>query len=190
MQRAAASPASDSAPPTSVSAAPQGPLAKRQKTSHVKEVITPADVKAVQAAVAAEEAKRAEAIERQAAEIGETRWALSFMEDQAAHETPMAVVTAGYASLDSAVLSAPSPRENRNGVSRSEKVGRISYGNYKSRREVCTISRTAAILLEQTTDVDGESLTVDSGNRTLLPLQSRHQTQIKKMKMIQAESMP
>ncbi|KAK8162363.1 hypothetical protein IWX90DRAFT_487165 [Phyllosticta citrichinensis] len=100
MQRAAAS---HNTTPKSPST-PSGPPTKRQRTSAASSPATPTDYDAVQAAVAAEEAKRAAAMERQAAEAGETRWVLSFMEPEkeSRQKGSLNVVSAGYADLDNA----------------------------------------------------------------------------------------
>ncbi|KAF2090757.1 hypothetical protein K490DRAFT_53713 [Saccharata proteae CBS 121410] len=98
MQRAAAS--SPATPSTS-----HGPPSKRQRLSTGGEEspsVRNADREAVQAALAEEEAKRTEALERQAAAAGETHWVLSFREPEKGLEQPsvMHVKTAGYAHLD------------------------------------------------------------------------------------------
>ncbi|KAK8229102.1 hypothetical protein HDK64DRAFT_131176 [Phyllosticta capitalensis] len=98
MQRAAASQHTTPKSPST----PSGPPAKRQRTSAASSPATPTDYDAVQAALAAEEAKRAAAMERQAAEAGETRWVLSFMEPEkeSRQKSALRVVSAGYADLD------------------------------------------------------------------------------------------
>ncbi|KAI9868881.1 MAG: hypothetical protein M1830_005498, partial [Pleopsidium flavum] len=77
MQRAAAS--SPSSPQTPEQSSP-----KRQKLFNDSSPATPsADLQAIQAALAVEEAKRSEALERQAAEAGESKWVLSFQPENA-----------------------------------------------------------------------------------------------------------
>src|ERR1039458_4985718 len=105
MQRAAAS----SSPTTHPSpGSPEEPSPKRRRTDSAASlskfnVDSLADRTAVPAALANEEAKRQAALEKQAAEAGDTRWVLSF-EDQnhLAASSPFAlrVVQAGFASID------------------------------------------------------------------------------------------
>lgn len=118
MQRAAAS---HSTTPKSPST-PTGPPAKRQRTSAASSPATPSDYDAVQAAVAAEEAKRAAAMERQAAEAGETRWVLSFMEPEkeSRRKSSLNVVSAGYADLDNA--------DDEDDEDHVPQVGRMAFG--------------------------------------------------------------
>ncbi len=103
MQRAAAS-----SPTTSPS--PDEPSPKRRRTDSNSStpsrinVDSLADRTAVLAALASEESKRQAALEKQAAEAGDTRWVLSF-EDQrlVAASSPLAlrIVQAGFANIDS-----------------------------------------------------------------------------------------
>ncbi|KAA6409027.1 MAG: hypothetical protein FRX48_07371 [Lasallia pustulata] len=99
MQRAAASSAIPS-PQT-----PDHPSAKRRKLSNASSPATSsADLQAIQAALAADEAKRSEAIDRQAAEAGETKWVLSVRDEGRAINSHAAgnlrVVTNGYVDID------------------------------------------------------------------------------------------
>ncbi|KAI9822695.1 MAG: hypothetical protein M1827_000414 [Pycnora praestabilis] len=105
MQRAAASTSPLS---TTTSYSPSTPSTKRRKLSdsYPSTSSTPiSDLEAVQAALAAEEAKRQEAVERQAAEAGETRWVLSFQDRMGSgggggSGGPLKVVSAGFAGID------------------------------------------------------------------------------------------
>jgi len=137
MQRAAASPASSS--PTS----PDEPPNKRRKkdsdsTPSKFNVDALADQRAIHKALADEEAKRQAALERQAAEAGDTRWVLSF-EDQkkasASSALALRVVQTGYANLDSLpplqVRSMEEEPEDKPIV-----VGRRSYGKFNKVLEV------------------------------------------------------
>jgi hypothetical protein len=97
MQRSAASPSSE--PST-----PDGRPAKRARLSNGSwnsSPVTPSkDQLAIQAALAQEEQKRSHAIERQAAEAGESRWVLS----ERSMELPapkLRIVQTGWAELDS-----------------------------------------------------------------------------------------
>ena len=105
MQRAAAS------SPNSTPSTPDQPSQKRQRIGDSLptnlDVDSIADQRAVQAALAAEEAKRQIALERQAADAGDTRWVLTFKPDP---KTPhiqskaaIRVVETGFATIDHAL---------------------------------------------------------------------------------------
>jgi hypothetical protein len=86
----------------------------------------------MQAALAAEEAKRSQAIERQAAEAGETRWVLSFKDTQAARaKVPMRVVQAGFAEIDGGGDDDSSEEESGFGAARTQVGGRKRFGKRK-----------------------------------------------------------
>ncbi|KAK7514387.1 uncharacterized protein IWZ02DRAFT_493473 [Phyllosticta citriasiana] len=121
MQRAAASHNTTPKSPFT----PSGPPAKRQRTSATSSPATPTDYDAVQAAVAAEEAKRAAAMERQAAEAGETRWVLSFMEPEkeSRRKGSLNVVSAGFADLDNT-----NDDDNDDDEDDVPQVGRMAFG--------------------------------------------------------------
>jgi len=137
MQRAAAS--SSPATPTT----PDEPSPKRRRTDSNSSTPTRinvdslADRTAVQAALASEEAKRQAALEKQAAEAGDTRWVLSF-EDQkhVADSSPLTlrIIQAGFAHIDS------SPSEIRIAEDDLEDkpvmVGRRSFGKFNKTLEV------------------------------------------------------
>ncbi|KAI9662785.1 MAG: hypothetical protein M1829_006129 [Trizodia sp. TS-e1964] len=86
------------------------PHSKRQKTNAYSAVII--DQQAVQEALAIEEAKRDEALERQAGALGETKWALSFRDPnvEGMDHRPLKVSYAGFASIDD-TLARPSAEE-------------------------------------------------------------------------------
>lgn len=122
MQRAAAS-----SSPAPVEDA-ETPSPKRQRLS-TEPATTPSDLDAVNAAIAAEEQRRADAIARQAAEAGETNWVLAFEDPAAAVKTatsaqPM-IVAADSLDADDQELS--------NG-------GRKTYGGFKSRSRRIVVS--------------------------------------------------
>jgi hypothetical protein len=103
MQRSAAKPTNTPSTPST----PAGPPSKRQRLSTGSSfpATTSSDYEAVRAALAAEELKRAQAIERQAAEAGETRWVLSFRDPEESgegkgREPALKVVSAGFAVID------------------------------------------------------------------------------------------
>lgn len=85
-------------------------------------------MQAVQAALAAEEAKRQEALERQAAEAGETKWVLNLPGSEVA-PLGFTVVNAGYSVLDAAG-SDLHEEENEDEEGRPSMPGRKSYGNF------------------------------------------------------------
>ncbi|PQE10832.1 zinc knuckle protein [Rutstroemia sp. NJR-2017a BBW] len=111
MQRAAAS--SPTSPSTSTL---EEPSPKRQKMAHTTptkfNVDSLADNRAIRAALEEEEAKKQAALDRAAAEAGDTRWVLSF-EDRKHLDKPtntLRVVQAGFANLD-----LPSPIQAHSG---------------------------------------------------------------------------
>ncbi|OKL64540.1 hypothetical protein UA08_00481 [Talaromyces atroroseus] len=110
MQRAAASAADE----------PETPSPKRQRlSSSSRAESTPnSDLEAVNAALAAEEQKRAEAVARQAAEAGETNWVLDFSANPAAAAPSSQPMIVAADSLDA---------ENQ----AMAYGGRTSYGNFQ-----------------------------------------------------------
>lgn len=122
MQRAAAH-SQDTAPPVA-----EEPNSKRRKTS----ARSTAD-EDIQAELAREEARRAEAVERQAALVGETRWAFSIQSgrDATVGEGELGglqVVTAGYASIDDTTRFADVVENDYEPGLRSQNRGRRRYG--------------------------------------------------------------
>jgi hypothetical protein len=141
MQRAAASSPVASPPPT-----PDEPSPKRRKKDsdspsrsriNVDEL---ADQRAVQAALAAEEAKRQAALERQAVEAGDTRWVLSFEDQKGSVTSPMLairVIQAGYANLDAPPTSnIRSFEEDSTWEEKPAVIGRRSFGKFNKVLEV------------------------------------------------------
>ncbi|PBP16022.1 zinc knuckle protein [Diplocarpon rosae] len=130
MQRAANS--SPSAAPST----PEEPSPKRRRTDSAStptrvDVDALADRKAVQAALASEEAKRQAALEKQAIEAGDTRWVLSFEDQRHLAPSPilaLRVVQTGFANLDA------SPSQARRSDDSSEDIpitiGRRSFGRF------------------------------------------------------------
>ena len=118
MQRAAAS-------------SPTTPPSKRQRTSDGR--ATPrhstSDLEAMRAAVAAEDAKRQRAVDRRAADQGETRWRLSVREaPRPAAE--LAVRAASFAELD-----APDSSDEEDGEEGRPRKGgslRVAYGKVRA----------------------------------------------------------
>lgn len=134
MQRAAAS------SPISSPQTPDLPSAKRQKHCNAPSPATPsADLQAIQAALAAEEAKRSEAIERQAAEAGETKWVLSFRDEEGAVDShaagTMRIVTNSYTDIDRATETYTHDEEPYKPLV----VGRRSFGKFNRALEVSLV---------------------------------------------------
>lgn len=145
MQRAAAS------SPTNASPSPlDEPSPKRQKTAQNTptkfNVDTLADSRAIQAAIETEEAKKQAALDRAAAEAGDTRWVLSF-EGRTHLSIPtntLRVVQTGFANLD---LPTPTKVErvghdDGDDDFTDEKpfmVGRRSFGKFNKVLEVSRI---------------------------------------------------
>jgi len=136
MQRASASPSSS--PNT-----PAEPPAKKQRLSSGSYTSSPlstptSDAQAVQEALAAEEQKRAEALEREAADRGESKWYLSFKEPQTpVAESPLHVVSAGYSTLDAAASARDrSSEEEGTDLVRPSFAGRKSFGKFNKVIEV------------------------------------------------------
>jgi hypothetical protein len=116
MQRAAASTVDE----------PETPSPKRQRLSASSRPETPnSDLEAVNAALAAEEQKRAEAVARQAAEAGETNWVLDFSANPAA--SPVSA-TSTYPSQQPLVVAADSLDAENQAMAYG---GRKSYGNFQ-----------------------------------------------------------
>ena len=133
MQRSAAKPTNTPSTPST----PAGPPSKRQRLSiGSSSPATPSsDYEAVQAALAAEELKRVQAIERQAAEAGETRWVLSFRDPEESgegkgREPALKVVSAGFAVIDA--VGDGELSEEEEGVRRTV-GGRRRFGKVKVR---------------------------------------------------------
>jgi hypothetical protein len=97
-----------------------------------------ADQRAIQAAMASEEAKREAALERAAAEAGDTRWVLSFEDQkqvQAAPALALRVVQTGFANLDYAPSRIQYMEEEEE--DKPVMVGRRSFGKFNRVLEVC-----------------------------------------------------
>ncbi|MCJ1401807.1 hypothetical protein MMC11_005024 [Xylographa trunciseda] len=135
MQRAAASNGS----PTT----PDLPSAKRQKRNDSSPA---SDVQAIQAALAVEEAKRVQALERQQAEAGETKWVFSFQkEGGAGREEVLKVQSLGYEGIDAL------QGQEEEQPWRPAMVGRRSFGKFNK-------------ALEKRQNPDAESSSSDASN--------------------------
>ncbi|KAF4614292.1 hypothetical protein G7Y89_g15447 [Cudoniella acicularis] len=162
MQRAAASLPTTSSPSTT-----DEPPNKRRRTEvdscpPTFNVNALADQRAIQKAVADEEAKRQAALEKQAAEAGDTRWVLSF-EDQnhaaAASSLALRVVPTGFAVIDSL-----SPLQIRSLEEEAEDkpimVGRRSFGKFNrvlEKQQDPTIEESSSSDSEEDDDSENDS---------------------------------
>ena len=146
MQRAAASsPAQPSTPASQTSQSPSQPPSKRQKVSPFPSspATSLSDQQAIQAALDAEQAKRSEALERIAAERGETKWMLSYMnEGNADTGAGFRVTKAGYGDIDADENSGP------DGTGKWGPNGRKSFGKFNKEIEVCKMRYTVSRLLD------------------------------------------
>ncbi|KAF2465193.1 uncharacterized protein BDR25DRAFT_306834 [Lindgomyces ingoldianus] len=83
---------------------PNGPLSKRIRVSDVTPAPGPLytpDHETIQAALAAEEKKRQNALDKAAAKAGETKWVLSFKDlQEISRPQAMSVAYAGFAAID------------------------------------------------------------------------------------------
>ncbi|KAI9792345.1 MAG: hypothetical protein M1833_001116 [Piccolia ochrophora] len=133
MQRAAAS------TPSQSPLAREEPSQKRRKLSALSTLSSSAsDLQAVQKALAAEELKREEALERQAAEAGETRWALSFKRESQmdqAFGSELRVINAGYAGIDSISDNNPDSSDTEEVTTTNTAIGRWRFGHVDPKSE-------------------------------------------------------
>lgn len=113
MQRSAASAAQ-----ASINDDPQTPSPKRPRLSAPSSPANNSDLEAVNAALAAEERKRAEAVARQAAEAGESEWVLDFHGSGGFPGAAQPVIVAAD-SLDGEF----------------EDSGRMSFGSFKPKKK-------------------------------------------------------
>ncbi|MCJ1473567.1 hypothetical protein MMC13_002218 [Lambiella insularis] len=143
MQRAAASSSSPSTPSL--------PSAKRQKLNDPTHT-SPSDAQAIQEALAAEEAKRTAALDRQRAEAGETKWVFSYQKE-AIDEDALKVVKAGYAEVDSQAMVNGQETQPWQEVM----VGRRSFGKFNRALE------KRLDPFAESSSSDGDSNSEDSG---------------------------
>ncbi|RFU26687.1 hypothetical protein B7463_g9658, partial [Scytalidium lignicola] len=128
MQRAAAA-------STASNTLPDEPPAKRQRKGEVSaevNVNSLVDQKAIQAAIAEEETKKQMALDKQAAELGDTRWVLSFADqkDSPTSHSNLRVVQTGFSNLDQSSVARLKVVEEENAWDRPVKVGRRSFGKF------------------------------------------------------------
>lgn len=160
MQRAAAASSNPVTPQT-----PDGPPSKRRKTSiDPSPVNTPsADAQAFQAAADAEEAKRTAAIEKIAAEAGETKWVLSIADGGQANtaDRKLQFLTAGYSDID----------QDNQTADRQSSIGRRRFGHFndtlKKQQEKTTNSASSSSDESQQSDTyNGDEGADDSTDPT------------------------
>lgn len=104
-------------------------------TAGASTIVTSSDFDSVQAALAAEELKRKQALEKQAHAAGETRWVLDFQNPAAGHaETrpgSLLVVSRGFAELDK-----EDEEEDEDAETKTNVNGRRFFGDKCSRLDV------------------------------------------------------
>lgn len=101
------------------------------------------DIQVIKAAVASEELKRAEAMERQAERAGETRWFLSFqdesqgaMEAGTSNSKGLQVIQTGFASIDEMASGSGQEETKMDHPGKPRGVGRMNFGNFSHASEV------------------------------------------------------
>ncbi|KAM7209247.1 hypothetical protein V8F20_000585 [Naviculisporaceae sp. PSN 640] len=151
MQRGAAlnSPASDSGSPTTPRTDEEGSASKRRKFSKASAPDTPNtpstplyDEKALKAATEEEEKKRQAAIEKRAAELGDSHWVLESVPAPSKTAAPRAlnILQVGFAQIDAAVISGEYPDSPEGGAMPAP--ARFRQFNMKKKAKVCCILAT------------------------------------------------
>lgn len=130
MQRAVAS-----SPTTKSDQSPSEPSSKRRRTGeHSYATDQSADLRAIQEAVAAEELKRTQALERQATEAGDTKWVLDIKGSPPYRGgATFNVVNAGYGVIDTSILAAQidgDDDDDDNSILTAHHSGRKSFGDF------------------------------------------------------------
>lgn len=131
MQRAAA------ASPTTPSTPDQQSSRGNGSPKHSSPDTPASEILAIRTVVAAEEAKRTAAIDRAAAEAGETKWVLSVQEAPESSKKELHVVTAGFEDIDN-TMGTP---EDGIEILRPIVMGRRSFGKFNRALEVCIRTR-------------------------------------------------
>ncbi len=137
MQRAAAAQTAPESPQAE-------PSPKRRKVS--------AQDEAIRAELAFEEAKRAEALARQAAQAGETRWAFSLLNSATVPDASnvqdasrgFQVITAGYASIDNNLASVEETEEDE-ATPLQANNGRRRFGAFQEDAKVSRIMTSESL---------------------------------------------
>jgi hypothetical protein len=125
MQRGAAS------SPSSATNSTDERSSKRQRTSSGFSSRGTSDDQVIQAALQAEEAKRAQLLDRQAAEAGESKWVIDTPR-KVANPVGFTVVSAGYSVIDAHKEDAQDDEERKEeaAAQRPSMPGRTSYGGF------------------------------------------------------------
>jgi len=142
------------------------------------------DAQGADGTVTAESQQRAEALEREAADRGESKWYLSFKEPETAIDnSPLRIVSAGYSTLD----AGPSVRERSLDddddviPTRPQVAGRRSFGKFNKAVEVRFGLHTATIKLTGG-DRNNRTQTIHLLVQTLrTPTQAQAKTKMKAM---------
>lgn len=98
-----------------------------------------ADRSAIQAALDAEEAKRQAALDKQAVEAGDTRWVLSFEDQEKLARVAnggLRIIQTGFASLDVPTPQQIKPMDDDDFGDRPAIVGRRSFAKFNKALEV------------------------------------------------------
>ena len=127
MQRAAA------ASPTTPSTPDHEPSRGNGSPNHASLGTSASEIIAIRTVVAAEQAKKTAAIDRAAAEAGETKWVLSVQEIPESNKRELHVVTAGFEDIDN-TMGTP---EDGTETLRPLVMGRRSFGKFNRALEVC-----------------------------------------------------
>ena len=134
MQRSAAS-----SPATKPDSA-NSPSSKRRRTGEHSFVSEPnSDMEAIKTALAAEELKRMQALERQATEAGDTKWILDMKSASShGHDDDLNVVNAGYGTIDGPTLFVriETNEHDKRFVQPPRSSGRKIFGNFGKAMEV------------------------------------------------------
>jgi hypothetical protein len=131
------------------SSSPAEHSSKRQRLSNGSRVSL-SDYERGQAALAEEELKRSKAIDRQAAELGETKWVLSVQEPKL-EKSSLKIVSASFADIDASDGESEMDGEETS----ARPTGRIFYGKVWARSimlvPVLALNYTIASATSETT---------------------------------------
>lgn len=100
---------------------------KRQRVSTGSSRKSLSEYDVAQAAVDEEELKRSKAIERQGAELGETKWVLSVQQPRL-QENSLQIVSASFGEIDAADTDSEGDEERTIGSSGRMTFGKVSHG--------------------------------------------------------------
>jgi hypothetical protein len=100
---------------------------KRQRLSTGSSRKSLSDYDVAQAAMAEEDFKRSKALERQAAELGETKWVLSVQEPKL-KKNNLQIVSAGFGEIDAADTDSEGDEGHTIGSSGRMTFGKVRHG--------------------------------------------------------------